>query len=175
MITDIISGDITAPTNKRNIIIGMNTEMGEPSIIGKPFAKKVIPIQLIHLGSVLTFRFDQERLLHMIICHHLEKGGWRNADQFVRYGLDYLWQLPNTEQQDYSIVQIGRGKIGQRDGANCSMIHSAIATSWLPVTMFVHFEGGRPAPAERVEQPSPLEFVEGWSSRVGRMLNTAVG
>lgn len=88
MIEEIISGNITDPSNKRNIIIAMNTTLSEATYLASPFVTK-----LRHalkgeelLGSVLSFQFDSDRKIHMIICHKIGKGGWVGADQYVRFG-----------------------------------------------------------------------------------------
>ncbi|MDO8482338.1 MAG: hypothetical protein Q7S86_00785 [bacterium] len=169
MIAKIEIGDITDPQNKRDIIIGMNTEMGEVSAIGRPFAKKVVPTALIEFGSVLTFQFDEKRLLHMIICHHLGHGGWRRADQYIRFGLDYLWQSPEVGNRPYSIVQIGSGPIGQRDKADQPAILNAMSNSFLPVVLYVRSEnssGAKTLVAEATAE-RPMTFLQGWSADSG--------
>src|SRR4051812_21268231 len=105
MIESIVIGDILSPSNPRDIIIGMNTDLEDVTGIGLRFVRNVIPLLALDLGSVISFDFDQKRKLHMIICHKLGKGGWADAEQYVRFGLDYLEHLNDTGRQ-YSIVQI---------------------------------------------------------------------
>lgn len=170
MITAHEIGDITGNTNRRDIIIAMNTELGEASAIGRPFVKKIIPLGLLDLGSVLTFQFDEQRLLHMLICHHLGKGGWRRADQFVRYGMDYLWQRPESGHRFYSIVQVGNGPVGQRDEADYPAIINAISDSFLPVILYIRggqYQDGTKTLVAEATEPRPLVFLEGWSSKLG--------
>lgn len=168
MIERIQVGDITdGKLNPRDIIIGMNTEMLEASAIGRPFVKKVVPLKLLALGSVLTFQFDKKRKLHMIICHHHGEGGWRGAAQYVRFGMDYLWQREEDGQRNFSIVQIGHGPVGRRDGADFSKIIRAISESSLPVVLYV-----RNPEIGRVEIPQAknrinLQFEQGWSPDSG--------
>jgi hypothetical protein len=137
MLKKIVFGDITSPTNKADIIIGMNSQMKDVRGIGFPFVKRLQIKQPINLGSVISFEFKQGRQLHMIVCHHIGADGWVGADMHVRFGMDYLWQQPETHMRDHSIVQIGNGRAGQRDGANTGAILSAMANSFLPVTLFV--------------------------------------
>lgn len=137
MIRNIISGDITDPnTHPGDRIIGMNTKLNEASAIGRPFVHTIAVVKQINLGSVLTFEFGAGRLLHMLICHRIGRGGWSDADKYVRYCLDYLWQQQHGERL-YSIVQIGKGPVGQRDGADVSAIRTAMATSWLEMDLVI--------------------------------------
>jgi hypothetical protein len=135
MLRDFTIGDITDPANQSDIIIGMNPKLSEASAIGRPFVKNTSVISQMKLGSVLTFRFDKKRLLHMLICHHIGRGGWKDADKYVRYSLDYLWQQHGG--RSYSIVQIGKGPIGQRDGADISAIRTAMTTSFLEMDLYI--------------------------------------
>lgn len=142
MIQDIKVGDITSRSNKSNIIIAMNTTLEDVTGIGVPFVRKINPTHPIQLGSVLNFQFDKNRMLHMLICHGIGFGGWTDADKWVRFGLDYLWQASMTKNHllfdsEFSIVQIGTGEIGRRDGACAPEIRSAMAASHLNLTLFV--------------------------------------
>lgn len=136
MIEEIVHGNIT---NKEvasgDIIIAMNTKLSEASAIGRPFVRNRNILREIKLGSVLTFNFDDERLLHMLICHRIGRGGWANAEKYVRFCLDYLWQQHNDKK--YSIVQIGKGHIGRRDGANVPAIRTAMADSFLRMDLVI--------------------------------------
>jgi hypothetical protein len=117
----------------------MNAGLGEVSALGCDVLKDALPpAKLINLGTVLTFEFDEDRYMHMIICHHLGDDGWDYADKYVRVGMDHLWTT--QDERKYSIVQIGNGAIGKRDGANTAAIHTAIASSYLPVTMWIRRE-----------------------------------
>jgi hypothetical protein len=136
MIINIKVGDITAPENNADLIIGMNSQLIDVYGIGKPFVNKINTIHPIMLGSVLSFTFDDCRNLHMLICHHLGKGGWNNADKYVRYGMDYLWHSESNAKR-FSIVQIGTGRVGIRDDADSTSIRTAMANSFLPVDLFI--------------------------------------
>jgi hypothetical protein len=137
MIEHIRIGDITSSDNPSHIIIGMNSQLQDVLGIGMPFVDKIETAHPIKLGSVLSFKFDGTRNLHMLICHHLGRDGWVGADMHVRYGMDYLWQ---TEEwgKSFSIVQIGTGRVGTRDGANAVAIRTAMATSHLPVNLYIY-------------------------------------
>ncbi len=135
MIKHIKVGNILDPSNKAHIIIAMNTEFDDVRGIGKPFVGKIKRTRSIKLGTVVSFDYDGSRELHMLVCHRLGKGGWENADQYVRYGMDYLWKC--EPHHSYSIVNIGTGRVGKRDGADHMQIRSAIASSFLPVDLFV--------------------------------------
>ncbi len=171
MIRDIKVGDITNPANKADIIIGMNTTLSDVLGIGRPFTDKIATIHPIVRGSVLSFEFTPERNLHMIICHDIGAGGWNAADMQVRYGMDYLWHSEAIQQggldylligtqRRYSIVQIGTGRVGKRDGADPAAIRSAMAASFLPVDLYVYDPGAR----EAVETASvvPLRPYRAW-------------
>lgn len=149
MIKDIVSGDITSPENRADIIIGMNSKLKDVTGIGMPFVSNVKTVHPIELGSVLSFKFDGSRQLHMIVCHHLGPGGWEDADMHVRFGMDYLWHT--SKRRKYSIVKIGTGRVGIRDGSDPIRIHTAMATSHLPVTLFIY------DPKEKVAVVSALE------------------
>lgn len=43
MIVGSEAGDILSPANHRDIIIGMNTSLGEVNGIGRPFVRNIIP------------------------------------------------------------------------------------------------------------------------------------
>ena len=152
MIRDIKLGDITSPANPADIIIGMNSTLSDVTGIGLEFIRDIPVIYPIVLGSVFSFEFTPERNVHMIICHTIGEGGWANADRYVRYGLDYLWKTEEAQYtgehgmdhlltgspRRYSIVQIGTGRVGKRDGADHALIRSAIAESYLPVDLYVY-------------------------------------
>ena len=163
MICNIVTGDITSRDNPADIIIGMNSELSDVTGIGLPFVKDAIPTRLIQLGSVITFDFDGDRRLHMIICHHLGQGGWDGAERHVRFGLDYLdhlEQMHNERDRQYSIVQIGTGRVGMRDGADHTAIHLAMAQSHLELELFV-FKPLQVANADVIA--APLRPMSAWS------------
>lgn len=136
MILNILHGDITNPENKADIIIGMNTMCAEASAIGRTVLVGKILASELELGDVVTFRLNEHRDLHMLICHELNSGGWGGADQFVRFGLDYLWQRYRNKRA-FSIVRIGMGPVGIRDCADAAAIHQAMATSYLPLCLYI--------------------------------------
>ena len=166
MIHGITVGNIRHPNNKSDIVIGMNTTFADVKGIGAPYIKDIIRTRAITLGTVITFDFDGTRQLHMLICHKIGRAGWVNADQHVRYGMDHLWQRDNSRQ--YSIVQIGTGRVGKRDGADVPKIIRAIADSHLPVTMFVLNEG-ETIPVEATAQVSPFKPMRMWSKVGGEV------
>ncbi len=184
MIRDIKVGDITNPSNSADIIIGMNSTLSDVLGIGRPFTDKIATIHPIVRGSVLSFEFTSERNLHMIICHDIGAGGWLDADKQVRYGMDYLWHSEDTQRAEggldhlligknrrYSIVQIGTGRVGKRDGADPAAIRSAMAASFLPVDLYVYDPGAR----EAVEAASvvPLRPYRAWHPIHGEELLAA--
>ncbi len=161
-IMQIHDGDITASSNPHDIIIGMNTRLAEASAIGRKvlIGKKVS--REIELGSVVTFQFDRGRQLHMVVCHHLAKGGWTLADRYIRFGLDYLWQRSPAAQ--FSIVQIGDGKIGRRDGADVGAIMTAMASSYASLHLYIW----KSEPRRVAEvQVLPLRPIRTWSMERG--------
>lgn len=155
MIREIYYGDITdRMTNPGDIIIGMNTKLLEASALGWRFVHDVVALGEIQLGSVLTFNFDEKRLLHMLVCHHLGPEGWKDADRYVRFCLDYLWQQHNDRK--YGIVQIGAGPVGRRDGANVSLIRTAMADSFLEVDLILLPKSIEARTAVDLPRSSPL-------------------
>ena len=166
MIRDIKLGDITSPANPADIIIGMNSTLSDVTGIGLRFVREIKVLYPIVLGSVLSFAFTPERNVHMIICHTIGEGGWVHADRYVRYGLDFLWQaeaaqytgeggmdhLLTGNSRRYSIVQIGTGRVGRRDGADHAAIRTAMAESFLPVDLYVYDPALRQL-VEQAEQP----------------------
>ena len=162
MIVDVEVGDITAPENPRDIIIGMNATLSDVTGIGLPFVRKITTLYPITLGSVLSFEFDTSRHVHMLICHDIGAGGWKNAPQFVRFGMDFLWHTEQTRK--YSIVQIGTGRVGYRDGADNGAIRTAIANSFLPVVLFV-YDAKKRMPAHAAL--APLKPFRAWTPTHG--------
>ncbi|MBP6869061.1 MAG: hypothetical protein KBC16_03055 [Candidatus Pacebacteria bacterium] len=160
MIKDIVVGDITAKSNKSDVIIGMNSELRDVTGIGLRFLRNAVPSKLLKLGTVISYDFDESRKIHMIICHHLRQGGWVGAEEHVRFGLDFLNHV--SEGQDHSIVQIGTGRVGKRDGANPALIRTAIADSHLPVSLFVYEPREALEMVERVDVP-PMSPFRAWS------------
>ena len=154
MIVDIHQGDITDPGNKRDIIIGMNVRLAEASAIGRRVLVGKSLTRSLELGDVVTFKFDEKRDLHMVICHRLGVGGWLNAEKFLRFGLDYLWQRSANKTQ-FSIVKVGTGAVGRRDGADAAAIHTAMADSYLPLLLFV-WNSAKQAEANVVNLPPLL-------------------
>ncbi len=159
MIRDIKVGDITSPSNPADVIIGMNSTLSDVTGIGLPFVKQIAAIHPIVRGSVLSFRFTPERNLHMIVCHAIDDGGWVNADMHVRFGMDYLWHTEAMRQ--YSIVQIGTGRVGRRDGADDIAIRSAMANSFLPVDLYVYDPAVHQVIANAMAQ-QPLRAYRAW-------------
>jgi hypothetical protein len=145
MIEDIVVGDILSLQKKADIIIGMNTELSDVLGIGKRFVAQIRKTRSIALGSVISFEYDRTRELHMLVCHELGSGGWANADKNVRYGMDYLWN--KRPDRKYSIVQIGTGRVGRRDGADHAAIRGAIASSYLRADLYVLPQDGDEIPA----------------------------
>jgi hypothetical protein len=172
MIQDVIPGDITNWChNKRDIIIGMNDSFIDVYGIGKPFVANLRDDLELPLGSVLNFNFGTRgQKLHMILCHKLGQSGWKNAEQHVRFALDFLHHHNDTDRK-YSIVQIGKGRIGKRDGADYPAIHRSIADSYLPLNLFV-FDA---VPIHEVVSAAiPLRALSAWVPMTGaRMLEAA--
>ncbi len=168
MIEDILVGDITGSDNPRDIIIGMNTELQEVHGIGKPFVREIEAVYPLQLGSVLSFEFDDRRHLHMIVCHCLGRNGWSQSDRYVRFGMDYLWRR-DGETRQFSIVKIGTGRIGKRDGADHAAIHTAMATSYLPVHLFLYEAGEAVAADIGLRMPTTLRAYRRWDMTHGEM------
>ena len=171
MLREFINGDITASTNRSDIIIGMNDELADVTGIGLKFVRDSIPTRAIQLGSVISFDFDETRKLHMIICHRLGPNGWGGADRHVRFGLDYLDHLdrmdsPTGSGRNYSIVRIGTGRVGNRDGADHIAINSAMAASHLDMDMFIFYPPPRVSADVLAFRP-PLTPFRAWSPTYG--------
>lgn len=167
MILDIVEGDILKKTNKADVIIGMNSELGEVYGIGLPFTWQIQHNKPLKLGTVFSFELDKTRNLHMIICHHLYKGGWLDADKYIRFGMDFLWQS-DAATREFSVVKIGTGRVGKRDGADVPKIINAISSSQLPMKLFIHRPPERVAVEahQSVVRP-PLVAFRSWSREEG--------
>ncbi|HEY0010913.1 MAG TPA: hypothetical protein VGB97_03330 [Candidatus Paceibacterota bacterium] len=140
----------------------MNTDFKDVRGIATRFVANIMPDMAPELGSVISFDFDGKRKLHLIICHEIGEGGWKNADKYVRFGMDYLDHL--TDDRQHSIVQIGTGRVGRRDGADAPAIITAMAQSFLPVTLYI-YDG---VPMEAVlENRMPLRTLFAWSPTSG--------
>ncbi len=169
MITDIVYGDITAPENPADIIIGMNTTLRDVTGIGRPYLEKISAAYPIELGSVISFSFAENypRKVHMLICHSLGEDGWRDSDKYVRFGMDYLEHTePKTKQ--FSIVNIGTGRVGRRDGADHAAIRTGIANSFLPVSLYIWDMPKQEAAADRI--PMSLVPYRIWNMEHGEEL-----
>lgn len=168
MIREIVLGDITSPKNHADIIIGMNSTFTDVLGLGRRFIKRISAPHPITLGSVVSFKYDGLRQIHMLVCHEIGRGGWENSQKHVRYGLDYLWHC--HPDRKYSIVEIGNGRVGRRDGANPGKIKTAIATSFLPVTLFV-FDDGRHQLRLEGDEEHHLEVFRFWNGKQERPIN----
>ena len=70
-----------------------------------------------------------------------------------------------NDKRLFSIVNIGTGEIGQRDGADAVALRTAITSSFLPVTLFVRaFRSPSYVPVER----EPLRAFRAWSPIQGQ-------
>jgi hypothetical protein len=167
MILNISPNDITTlnPEEPSDIVIGMNTELKELDSIVLPQQWQAEQKYPLLLGSVLSFRLDRKRNLHMIICHTLNNGGWTDADKYIRIGMDYLW-FRHGNNRDFSIVQVGAGRIGTAGGADVNKIRAAMAASFLPVTLFIK-DSDRPANIREIS-PRQLSKPEAWNLLTGR-------
>lgn len=155
MIKNIKVGSICEPTNRTDIILGMNMTFDDVLGIARPFVENIQRVREATLGSVISFQYDEGRNLHLLVCHQIGKGGWMDADKYVRYGMDYLWKADPF--REYSIVSIGTGRVGRRDGADHAAIRTAMSTSFLPVDLFILDERA-PIPAEMSAKILPFRM-----------------
>lgn len=168
MILDIVEGDILNPDVTDDIIIGMNSALGEVQGIGLPFTWQIQHTKPLKLGTVFSFELGADRKLHMIICHHLGEGGWEDSDRYLRFGMDYLRQTEGP--RPCSMVKVGTGHIGKRDGADVPKILSAIADSHLAVTLYVYRPPGLVAVEAHAALPLPrLVAYRSWNIEEGAM------
>jgi len=123
-IAGVCDGDITAPDNERDIIVGISTQIPE-SIFGRRVSGRE-NFRERQLGDVITFKFDEKRLLHAIVCRSSGVGGWAAADEHIRVAIDCLRQRGRTA---LSTVYIGRSKSGTREGADVVAIYQAMKES----------------------------------------------
>jgi hypothetical protein len=170
MIIKNTPGDILSSKNKKDVIIGMNTTLGQVKGIGLPFTWRVTDPKPLALGSVYSFHMDRGQQLHMIICHELRKGGWEDSEKYIRFGMDYLWHRDGAKRR-FSMVQIGTGRIGKRDGADFGAISTAISTSHLPVELYIFDPYERQAQESHaaVVPPSLVAFRR-WNMGTGEQL-----
>jgi hypothetical protein len=147
-----------------DIIIGMNTTLEQLDSLRLPKQWQTDLKAPIALGSVLSFQLDRMRQLHMLICHHLGKDGWKDADKYVRIGMDHLWTR-HKEQRDFSIVKIGAGRVGTAGGADVNKIRAAMAASFLSVTLVMH-EANKPVDISSIKS-TQLSKPKVWSPLTG--------
>ncbi|MES2994848.1 MAG: hypothetical protein V4681_02365 [Patescibacteria group bacterium] len=150
----------------------MNSSLADVTGIGLPFVKNSIPSQALQLGSVITYDFDGKRRLHMIICHDLGDGGWECSERYVRFGMDYLEHVDRIDtygegHRSYSIVRVGTGRVGSRDGADHIAINRAMADSFLIVDLYVWKREELMADVRAMR--APLKPYRAWSSSVGEV------
>jgi hypothetical protein len=89
MINTHIIANIFSEKFTHDIIFGMNPTFSELSKLAKQAIQNELPPdKLLPLGSVITFRYNKDRLAHAIICHHLGENGWVNSEKYLRFGLD---------------------------------------------------------------------------------------
>lgn len=152
MIDNIRQADITLPNNPSDIIIAMNQTLSEVTGIGLSFVRQIKLSRPLVRGSVLSFEFTPARNVHVLICHKIGPNGWVDADKYVRFGMDFLWRndaallsdeggfdRPKTAQpRRYSIVEIGTGRVGRRDGADHAAIRRAMEASHLHVDLYLY-------------------------------------
>ena len=168
MILDIVEGDILNPYVTDDIIIGMNRQLEEVRGIGLSFTWQIQHTKPVKLGTVFSFELGEGRKLHMIICHRLGEGGWKDSDRYLRFGMDYLWQTEGP--RPCSMVKVGTGPIGKRDGADVPKILSAIADSHLAVTLYVYRPPELVAAEARVALPrQTLVAYRSWNFEDGPM------
>lgn len=137
-IVDTIQGDVTM--GHHHIVIAMNSDFLDVRGIGSRRLEDYESLRgKLPLGSTVSFEWDKGtgRELHLLICHKLGEGGWDGADRHVRFGLDQLAYRHGRSERGYGIVEIGKGRVGRRDGADPTAIHTAMATSFLPLRLFI--------------------------------------
>lgn len=168
MIFKKVNGDILSTTDNPfgDIIIGMNTELRELSELARNFVGGSItgPVEK---GSVLTFKYDGLRRIHMIIIHDLNPKGWEDGPKYLRLGLDLLWMQSQKERggefmdgREFSIVQIGNGKVGKKYNANVFELEKAMHNSFLPLTLYTDKSTAAAAAAAVAPfNPNLLELV----------------
>ena len=134
-IVSVHDGSVTAPENNRDIIVGISTRLprfifGRPVLIGESITRER------KLGEVISFRFDDQRCLHAIVCRRPGAGGWEKADEHVRVALDCLPRRGWVATRSLSIVYIGNSPTGRRQGADATAIYLAMAKSFSPLHIF---------------------------------------
>lgn len=172
VIIEAVSGNILSPANTDDIIIGMNTELKDVRGIGNPFVWRIpSKNRPIPLGTVLSFHRERGQQLHLIVCHELGKGGWTDSEKYIRFGMDYLWDRDRNRR--FSMVQVGTGRIGRRDGAEFEKISAAITNSFLPVTLYVYNPPEEVAAEVRAVPPITLSAFRSWGMETGEELIAA--
>lgn len=166
MIKNNVPRDISQipSTDPSDIIVGMNPMLDELTDIVLPKGWRSKNRAPFPLGGVVSFKLNSKQLLHMLICHNLGVGGWEQADRYVRIAMDHLWSIYGSSRY-FSMVEIGKGKIGSRDGADHEAIHTAIANSWLSVDLYI-FESSQPVAIQTIT-PKQLRAHSSWSPLSG--------
>lgn len=166
MIKSIVPGDITKmnTTDSSDILVGMNSALRELHDITLPNRWRSQHNDPFPLGSVVSFKLSSKQNLHALICHELGVGGWNQADRYVRIGMDHLWSRFGNSRY-FSTVEIGKGSIGVRDGADHAAIRAAIEASWLSVDLFI-FDSPQPVAIQRIT-PKQLQALSYWNPITG--------
>lgn len=166
MILETFAGDIESPLNPRDVIIGMNRDLSERTPFAISVSNRHKIVTPVEMGSVLSFEYRDGRKVHMLVCHEIGQGGWNDADKYVRWCLDYLWYT--APERQYSVVHIGTGRIGKRDGADGAAIMTALAQSHLEMVLYQKSTLNQEAlPA--VVQPALIHAYRLWQPSKGEM------
>jgi len=162
MIYTTVSGDIAASSNGDDIIVPCSTDLTELRLFGRMIDVQDTPILVRLRGSILTFSFDDRRLLHLIICYS-QGDTSESAYYFLRFGLDCLSQNSRSACRKHSI---GGRHLGALGLAYASSLYRAVSDSFLHVQLFASSTS-----AEELVMPSgpPLRFMYGWSVNKGLM------
>jgi len=135
MIVDTIRGDVFQTTNK-HIAFAVNTEgcndSGFAGAVSSSYWPELANIGAKNFGDVIS-KNGNGKTFHAIVCHSLDRDGWKKTAETVTKCLDSLY-IPDDET--IAIVLIGAGMVGQMCGADTFSILGGIARSRNKVAVY---------------------------------------
>jgi hypothetical protein len=171
VIIETVAGDIESPDNPRDPIIGMNPTLSERTPFALSVSNRHKIVTPVEMGSVLSFDYRDGRKVHMLVCHEIGQGGWKDAGKYVRWCLDYLWYT--APERQYSVVHIGTGRIGKRDGADGAAIMTALAQSHLEMVLYQKPKSEEVVGQQAVRPVAVIHAFRLWQPSKGETLLTA--
>lgn len=128
MIIDTVRGDVFR-TALRHIAFAVNTNgyngAGFAGLVASRHWPELADTGVKKLGSVMS-RSVGEKTFYALVCHTLNRSGWKKTPEIVAQCLDSL-DIPDGEP--IAVVLMGSGRVGQMGGADVFAILGGLARS----------------------------------------------